>query len=312
MKKLFVISRVISNIMDQVGILILGVVLALLSSIIFNIAPILQKQGLNEMGDVNMENVWQSIKAMFKNTRWVVGFILGMVGSIPYIISLNLAGVTVVQPLINFGLIVLVYFSHKTFNEEITLKAKLAITGMIIVPFFITFANVSAPQADITTSQVIWTFFIAVGILSVVVGVCIGIAKKKPIFWAFASGIMFAAGATAVQALVSTITFLGYDIVKDFGFLFIHMFTDITFIWIVIFAILAILLNALATYLLQIALQKTDVSKAGPINQTMNNIFTVLVGLIVFQQLVGNVFLYAIGFIIAVISAFILAQYQVQ
>ncbi len=297
--------------MDQSIALIVGIILALISTIMFNIPPILQKQALDSMKEVSMTNIGESVKSMFKNKRWVIGFILGVLGGLPYTLSLNYAGVTVVQPIINFGLLILVWFSHRMLKEELKLTAKLAIAGMISVPFFISFSQVTPPQADMSTSVVRITFFVALALLFILVFVCMLIGKKKPIFWAFASGITFATGATSIQATVSSITFLGYDLVQDFEFLILNIFNIPGFHWVLIFAAISILLNVLATYFLQIALQKSEASKAGPINQTLNNIFTVIIGLVVFQQAVGNVILYTIGFLIALFSAFVLAQFQI-
>ena len=86
---------------------IVAVFFTLLATVMFNLTPILQKDAINKMNEFKLSNVWSSLKAMFSDKKSVIGMLLGIGGGIPYIIALDLVGITVVQPIINVGFLIL-------------------------------------------------------------------------------------------------------------------------------------------------------------------------------------------------------------
>jgi uncharacterized membrane protein len=68
--------------------------------------------------------------------------------------------------------------------------------------------------------------------------------------------------------------------------------------------------TALASFIMQIGLQKVAASKFNPLQQTLNTLLTVMTGVFLFQQAVENWIFYAIGVVFAIIGTVILGQYQ--
>ncbi|MEX2683668.1 MAG: hypothetical protein Q6373_018985 [Candidatus Sigynarchaeota archaeon] len=50
-----------------------GIGLSLLSTIMFNYAPVLQKAALSKMAEIKANNLWKSFKAMITSKKWLLG-----------------------------------------------------------------------------------------------------------------------------------------------------------------------------------------------------------------------------------------------
>ena len=146
---------------------------------------------------------------MLSNKKWLAGMIVGTIGGIPYAVAISLAGITVVQPLINFGFLVLVYAAHKYLHEPIDKKTITSIIILIIMPLFIALGNVSQPTADINQAgnQLWLAIFVIFSI--VLVFILTGFSRKYPIVWTAITGILFALGATFLASHDVNYYFLG-------------------------------------------------------------------------------------------------------
>jgi len=287
-----------------------GIGLVLIATTMFNLSPIVQKEALDKMSEVSVGKLGSSLKMMFTNKKWVIGMLLGVIGGIPYFFAMMLVGAAVVQPLIAFGYIVLVIAAKKRLNENLNLSAKLAILLMIIMPIFIAFGNVSNAQTDFTdpTAQISLLLFV-IGCL-IVVGICIIISKKKTIALAPVAGILFSLGAISLQGILSVIASAGYDLIPDVWLILKNLFIDPDLLALFFMILGSIIFNSVAGFVIVIGLQKNAAAKFTPINQTINNMLTIVAGLTVFGQIVGEWTFYSIALILAIIGTIILSKYQ--
>jgi uncharacterized membrane protein len=289
---------------------IIGIALALISTIMFNLAPILMKESLDKMTEVKMSNMIKSILMMFRNKKYVIGWLMSVLGGLPYVIALQLAGITTVQPILNFGFIVLVILAYRRLKEKLSTSAIIAIILMIIMPLFIALGNVS----NSTVNFVLWNsqlnFIIFVIICSGLIIVQFILTKKIPILYAGVIGIMFSLGALSLQSFLAVIDSAGYDLVSDIGILVPSLLSDPNLIFARVSIALCIIFNALAGYVVNIGLQKNPASKITPIHQTVNNCSAFICGVLVFGQVVNNWVFYIIGFVMGIIGVMILGQYQ--
>jgi len=275
---------------------LIGVLLTLLATTLFNIAPILQKSAVDKMEEIGKDNFFKSIIAMLKNGKWMLGAIFGVLGGVPYFFALQISGITIVQPILNFGFIIMVYFARKWFNEKLDAFGKIGITLLIIMPVFITLGGVSEPNKDFN-NLVLIVFTTIITIISLIF---FGGAKKINIFWAPACGLCFSIGALYMQAFTLMIDFNHLELLFDM---------ILSAAWIII---ISIIFNALATFLGQIGLQKNPASKYNPINQTINNIASFIGGIIIFSQVVSNPIVYSIGFLFGILGVFLLGKYDIK
>jgi drug/metabolite transporter (DMT)-like permease len=276
-----------------------GVVLALLATICFNCAPLLMKLALDRMEEIKAKNLWASLKRMFTNKRWLSGFAVNILGGILYFVALDIAGVTIVQPLLNFGFIILAFLAHRLFGEKLDRKAILAIVLLVMMPVFITLSQVTPPLAMQSYGNVIW-FSLACILLICLLYV---ISRKILIVWALTTGI--AVGLTAAYTQWFTLVF--FQTLTKTSNLF-------TAAWNGIVPLMLLLVgNIVGGFVFnQIGLQKNPASRFNPINGTTNVTLGILGGLLLFGQMITNWAFYGIGFAMGVIGVVLLSRYQLS
>ena len=291
---------------------IFGIIFSVLAGICFNLVPVMQKEALNQMREVSFSNMKYSLRTMFTDRKWVFGLIVGLIGVIPFIIAMSWVGISVVQPVMNFGMIILVIYGEKKLGEKLNIWAKLSIGFMIAMPFFIGLADLSNAQSDITETLTRNKVFIITGIILILILGCSILAKKYPIFLTSVIGLFYALGAYYMQAYMSMIAFSGYNFIQDLDLIITRAFTDPNIIIANLFFVALLIFNGLAAYTLQIGLQKLPASKCNPIQQTINNVVSILCGIFIFEQDINNIFFYVVGVAFGLFSIIMLGSYQIS
>jgi len=292
---------------------IIGIIFAVLAGICFNLVPVMQKEALSKMKhEVSFSNMKYSLRTMFTDRKWVFGLIVGLFGVIPFIIAMSWVGISVVQPVMNFGMIILVIYGEKKLGEKLNKWAKLSIGFMIAMPFFIWLADLSNAQSDITQTSTRNKIFIVTGIILILIIGCSILAKKYPIYLTGVIGLFYALGAYYMQAYMSMIAFSGYDFIQDIDLIIKQAFTDPNIVIANIFFVALLIFNGLAAYTLQIGLQKLPASKCNPIQQTINNSISILTGIFIFEQEINNLFFYIVGVALGLFSIFMLGSFQIS
>jgi uncharacterized membrane protein len=302
--------------MPDLSTTILGVFCAILAALCFNAGPILQKLGLREIPSLeNNKNMKENFKSLLFNKKWLSGFILANFGGIPFTFALFFIGLSVVMPILSFGLIILAYFSVKILHEKLTLERKIAILLLILTPIFMTFSDVSTPTRNLTDANVRFIFILVLGIFTIIGVICYIIGKKFVIIYTGASGAFYAVGSSLAQSILSLIGFMGYNlgILDDWRRIWVDFwsFSDILYLFVVLFCIGSIIINVMGIYIQQIGTQKIDISRYAPINSTINAIFSACIGIVALGQIVGNWFLYSLGFICAICGTVILGKINI-
>ena len=105
--------------------MILGIVLAIVASVCFGISVALQKYGLKSMKTF-------SFAGMVKNKRWILALLIGIVGILLYLAALNLADLSVVQPLASLTIIIPVIAGVLFFKEKIG-GIKWALLALVVI-----------------------------------------------------------------------------------------------------------------------------------------------------------------------------------
>lgn len=274
---------------------LLGVFLALIGTILFNIAPIIQKEAIDKMEHINAKNMMKSVGSMLRNKRWLFGAILGIIGGLPYFFALQIAGALVVQPLMNFGFIAMVIFANRVLHEKINTNAKIAIGMMIIMPLFITLGQVPLPvMYSDSTNIIIYTI-----IISIVCLILFILARKVPLLWAFGCGAAFGLAALLLQAFS-----LPLDFSSGLGSLIQQAIAGLPVV------IPCILFNIIGVFVGQIGMQRNTASKYNPINGTTNSIVSFIGSIIIFNQFPDVPVFYFIGFGLGLIGVFILSKFS--
>lgn len=97
----------------------LGLAAALVASVLFNVGIALQ--GLEaRAAPASLGLRFGLLARLLRNPRWLVGWVLGIVGIGPQVVALGYAPFVVVQPALASGLLVLLFLGARTFKESVT------------------------------------------------------------------------------------------------------------------------------------------------------------------------------------------------
>ncbi len=112
-------------------VFVLGLAAALFASVLFNVGIALQ--GIEARGVPKSLGLRVSLRTrLLRRRRWLVGWVLGIVGIGPQLIALAYTPFVVVQPALASGLLVLLFLGVRTFKEHVThweIAGVLAIIG---------------------------------------------------------------------------------------------------------------------------------------------------------------------------------------
>jgi drug/metabolite transporter (DMT)-like permease len=260
----------------------LAIFLGILSYSMLNIGMGLQKKGAALLPKIEKQTVLQNLKNFFTNKFWVIGFILVQVQWVFLTMALDFASVSVVTPLMSFGMVALVIFAFFYLKEPI---AKVEIAGIVAIIVGIVVLGVTNREDDSEYnlsfvlnrfSQVSSIIFLSMTFALSVFLVIFCIIRKfsnADILFSIAAGITDALGAIFIRALMSGADFFGNS-GQNSG-------SQWTF-WFIM--VLMILLNGTATVYLQIAYQRGKATIVAPIFTVLAMITPVLGGVILFNE----------------------------
>ncbi|MFW9937412.1 MAG: hypothetical protein ACFFD5_07165 [Candidatus Thorarchaeota archaeon] len=307
--------------MVELSTTILGISLALTATICFNLAFILQKKGLNQgLPEINFDggiiNVIKSFLAFFQNKTWITGFILGILGWFPYIISTGLVGILVVQPLMSLGLVIFVIAAHQVLKEKVTILEIIAIVLLGIVPILITSAGISDVNIDLYSF--VGPLLIFLGITLTIGFLCFIISKRKRktplegLFILFTGGIFYAFGLIFTNILAQAITDAHVFPLYFWEILFGIFWFDYYHLWLFLGFWGMVISNIISITFYQSAFQKGKALTMYPILNSFILIIPLLAGLFVFNQSFMNFPLFFIAVFIVLIANITLSKFQAQ
>ena len=272
---------------------VLGIILAVITSLLWNVAPIIQKEALTEMEEIDAKNPMKHTRALFAKPRWVLGFLMALVGGLTYLFATQLAGIVVIQPLMNIGLIALVYLSSKRLDEKVDLQAVIGIVLLIFTPVFIALGSVSEPVmfADYT-GILLYSLVMIVGVSALAGG-----TRRIAILWAPITAFVQALAAQFTQWF--TLALFGEaDILQGF-----------------ITALIPLILMGIFTaiagvYTVSIGLQRNPASRFNAITGTISMFAVIFGGVIIFGQVISEILFYGVGLTIGLVGVMLLSKYQ--
>jgi len=272
---------------------ILGIILALVTSLLWNIAPIIQKEALEEIDEIDAKNPLKQTRKLFSKPRWVLGFTMALIGGLTYMLATNLAGIVVIQPLMNVGLIALVFFSSRRLGEVIDIPAAIGIILMILTPVFIAFGGVTEPIMFTDFSGLL----LYIASMLIAISIMAGGTKRIAILWAPITSL-FQALASQFTQWFTLALFGNPDIIQGFINAFIPL-------------ILTGIFTAIAAiYTVSIGLQRNPASRFNAITGTVSMFAVILGGIMIYSQVITNILFYSAGLLFGIIGVILLSKYQ--
>ncbi len=301
-----------------------GIILAIIATTCVNIGVALQKKGLKDgLPELNIEggvnNFGNDFLKYFKNKYWVIGFFLGIIGWIPFVIAQGLVGIIVVQPLQSVGLIIMVIVASRFLDEKISVVEIIAIAMLILAPILIAFSDISNIHIDLTSFLIPFLVFLI--IIFLLIFFFIIISKKqnqdhwKGLFKVTIAGLFFSLGGMFANILAQAYNDASINIISPFGWLeilFGIFWFDYFHLWVFLSFYGLLGFNFIGIIFQNNGLQKGKAVVLWPIQTSINLIVPVIGGFIIFQQSVNNLLVFIIAIVMIFIATVILSKFQAR
>ncbi|MHA1669334.1 MAG: hypothetical protein ACTSV5_02020 [Promethearchaeota archaeon] len=305
-----------------------GIFLAVITTICFNLAFVFQKKGLNQATlngvEIKFEGGIKEILKTFwwlvKNKYWAFGFFLGILGWFPYVISIGMIGIIVTEPVMATGFIVFVIAATVILKERVGALEYTAIALLTISPILIAFSGISDVEIDLY--GFLPSFFLFLLIVIPISIISLIFAKKKKgtgaegLFTMFGGAILFALGGVATnilaQALIQTGEgFQWYTLLElPFGIFWFIFGGSYVHLWVFIGFWLMTIFNISSVPFYQGGFQRGKLLIMYPILDTIALLLPITAGILVFKQTFTNYPLFFIALVFIVFATVILAKYQ--
>lgn len=302
--------------MDIIDLLI-GFGAGFLATIMFNIAPIMLKSGFNQISIQFPGQVPFPLGALLKNRRWFFGFLVNLFAGLPFIVSMSIIGISVLEPLTAFGYLLLVYFAVKKLGEKLTPTAIIGIIVLALMPLFLTLSAVSNTKVNMLNPTAIATI-VVFSTISCAASLCIAIVDKvsrnkehSSLLWAILSGVISALGSVWTQAIFAFLQSGGYNLFLDLGKLPSKLVSvDPFVVGAIISLIPCLILTAFGFIGQQIGYKKGNATLVYPVSQSVNILVSITSGIIIFGQQIGVLACYVVAIAFTLLGTLLVGKYQ--
>ena len=110
--------------------MLFGIVLAIVSAILFNTGFVIEKRALHRMPEVHADRTVHMVRTLIGTPLWLGGFALSLLGIGVNVLALSRAPLSVVQPVVAAGIVWLLLLSHFSLKEHL---GRIEWVGMAIV-----------------------------------------------------------------------------------------------------------------------------------------------------------------------------------
>ncbi|MHA1944947.1 MAG: DMT family transporter [Candidatus Hodarchaeales archaeon] len=270
--------------------MVVPILIALIGTCSLNIGFLLQKSEASDLPSIKGQRIFETLTLVLKCRKWLFGTLLTSTGWILFLIAITLAPLSVIAPLNNAGVLVLVLFAILYLNEKLNLYEWIGlasiILGVILIPIF--------SHSQTTENSIFDSSFVLIVTLLMIIGLLLlGIIQNKlaptksGAFLGFASGITGGLGAVYTKVLS-----LVYDDIASIIFVFF---------WFLVFQLLSFLT-------LQTAFQRERATVVVPLFNSFSTLLPVVFGVLAFYETIpiGQMF----GIILIVVGASALFQFS--
>jgi multidrug transporter EmrE-like cation transporter len=245
----------------------LAIAIAIVAALLLNWAIYLQKKAVLDLPEVKAKISWTLVKAFITNKPWMLAQIVNVSGFALYSVALALAPVSIVEPIIASGVVLLAYLAIKNLDEKPRRIDYFAMSASVLGVIFLGVSLAEGIPKDVLRHPLeIW--FVAAGVLLLAVVI--------PIFMRGGSNNTQAAG-------------LGVSVGLFFGMAAVFqrlLMLNIGHNWVLVVVFIA---ACIATYvpafiILQAALQKGMAMVVAPIYNGLMEFVPIVLGMAVLNE----------------------------
>ncbi len=189
--------------------LIAGTAVAVLAAALYNVGYILEKRALTDIPPLGV-NPLRLVTTVTRSRLWLGGFAAMVAGLILQVAALTMAPVSVVQPVLAGGLVVLVVAGGPLLGEQLGRRQRTAL--VLVLAAVVAIAVSSRPGAHLASSVPSHSFAalaLPVALVAAVAGWWGVRSKAAPMFTsaalAGAAGLLYGLGAVAEKAVATKV-----------------------------------------------------------------------------------------------------------
>lgn len=261
----------------------LGIAVAALATTSYNIGLIVEKRALRRLPPIDARHAVALLRTVLLDPAWMVGFALMSCGLGFQVVALTLAPVSVVQPVIGSGVVILVALSAVVLRERL---GRLELGCVLVVVVAIGAIALSATGAAGKVGyQASGLLIAAVAIPTCLVALAVGATSLRTsprgkhrapaigVSYALSSGLLYGVATLALKALSG-------DIFHHSGRVPDLVLTVLTSPY----PYLTVGCSAVALLIFQTGLQRCRVSIVGPVSNITGSVFFLVAGTWLFGE----------------------------
>jgi drug/metabolite transporter (DMT)-like permease len=261
----------------------LGIVVAALATTSYNIGLIVEKRALGQMPAIDARHSVSLLRTVLFNPVWLGGFSLMLCGFGLQVVALMLAPVSVVQPVLGSGVVILVLLSRVVLRERlgrVELGCVLAVAVAIAA-----IALSAAGSAGRVGHQANALLIAAVAVPACAIALVLGASALRPVSggkhrmpavgvsYGLAAGLLYGVATLAIKALSGAVFHHGGGL----GGLVVAVLASP-------YPYLTVACSAVALLIFQTGLQRCRVSIVGPVSNITGSIFFMVAGTWLFGE----------------------------
>src|SRR5215470_7319312 len=261
----------------------LGVVVALLATTAYHLGLIVEKRALAQLPAIDARHAVRLLLVLLTAPSWLAGFVLMLCGFALQVIALTLAPVSVVQPVLGSGIVILLVLSRIVLREtlkRLELACVLAMAAAIVV-----IALSAAGAAGHVGHEASGGLLAAVALPACAAAVGLGASALRPrpsgrhrmpsigVSYAVASGLFYGVATLAIKAMAGSV---GQHGGVDTSLLLAIAASPYPYVMIAC--------SALGMLIFQTGLQRCRVSIVGPVSNITGSVFFIVAGTWLFGE----------------------------
>jgi drug/metabolite transporter (DMT)-like permease len=183
-----------------------GIALALLATTAYNVGLILEKRALGRMPTLDIRRVPRLVVSLLTSRAWLAGFALMLAGLACQTIVLTFEPVSVVQPVLASGVVLVLVLSRLVLRERLRGNEVWCVTAIAVAVVLLALSASGAEESHYANPR----WMAAVIIPSIVVGLVVAVGSLRtrgrgtPVsgVWAgVGTGLLYGVAALAIKAL---------------------------------------------------------------------------------------------------------------
>lgn len=261
--------------------LVAGVVISIVSAVLYNVGFVLEKHALGHLPPVHAKRIVHLLSQVLSSPLWVAGFVSLLAGLALQVLALSLVSISVVQPIFVSGIVILLVLSHVSLKEHLGRREWGAVCVVALSLLAISL-SLDASSDHAGASGAFGSLVLAAIPTVLVAGWLFVTAERvegrpgarvhigAPLF-GVSTGLMYGVAALATKAVAAQ--------VERYG-----LISSIPHVLASAYLYALVVTSAAGLLLFQTALQRCPASVVVPVSNVVSSTYVVAVGTLIFGE----------------------------